>query len=141
MSHHARKICPSLHHTALLLETVGDLLQHVEKCFYWCLVWVITFSGLSFWQNMHFVHSVLALTSIVLVVLLWPSEEDEITSSNLRFLEFVDILYHFYITFSLKYSLWNNPLISLYFNKAVVFSLSAHIFISMFRNNTSYHTF
>ena len=33
---------------------------------------VIIFSHLSIWQNLHFIHSVLVLTSAVSVVLLWP---------------------------------------------------------------------
>ena len=96
-----------------------------------CLLYsvgVITFSDLSFWLKMYFVHSVLVLTSVVLVVSLWPSEEDKVTSLNYCFREFVDIVYHFYIIFSFKYTVWNNLRIFLDFNKALVF-IFAHIFI------------
>ena len=42
------------------------------------------------------------LTSVVSVALLCASEEDEVTSSNLHFLEFVDIIYHFFIILGLN---------------------------------------
>ena len=60
---------------------------------------------LLFSKNLHFFHSVLVLTSVVSVVSLRPSEEDEVTSSNFRFREFVDIIYHFCIIFSFRYTL------------------------------------
>ena len=131
MSCHSHKICASLHHGTLFLETFKDLQ---------CIKSVLTgalfvrfcrsynFSDLSFWLKMHFVHSILVLTSAVSVVLLWPSEEDKVTSLNLRFCEFVDITYHFNIIFSFKYTVWKNLRIFLYFNKEVVF-ISADIFM------------
>ena len=131
MSHHSHKIFPSLHHGTLFLETFEDL-QYIKSVLIGALFVKFcrsyNFSDLSFWLKIHLVHSVLALTSVFSVVSLWLSEEDEVISLNLSFREFVDIIYHFYIIFSFKYTVWNNLQIFLYFNKAVVF-ISAHIFI------------
>ena len=109
MPHHFRKICPSLHLGTLLFETFEDLLQYVEKCsYYFCrsynFFWFIILEKHAFRPFRPI------LTSVVSVVSLWPSEEDEVTNSNLRFREFVYTIFillvlniHFEIIFLFFY--------------------------------------